>query len=164
MPHDSETYINQNRCKTITEINSWDLTVVTCHKSCSKNSISFHFEYPFILNMPTINWDIFLINDFPNTSFLHFFLLFVDCTFPFNLAFLLLTIYYLFIGCWFFNYFRRKQSQINLIQCHFPYMIAIFYRFGSFWVELTFQFPHCPKNFLIQLITFIFSLFCCVFG
>jgi hypothetical protein len=39
-------------------------------------------------------------------------------------------------------------------------MIVIFYRFGSFWVEPTFQCPHGSKNFLIQLITFIFSLFC----
>jgi hypothetical protein len=109
--HDSETYIIQNGCKTFTQINSWDLIAATCHKSCSKNSVPFHFKYPFILNTPASNWDIFLINDFPITSFLHFFQLFVDFTFPFNLVFLLLTIYWFFIDCWFFNYSRRKKPK-----------------------------------------------------
>jgi hypothetical protein len=106
--HDSETYIIHNSCKNFTEINSWDLTVATCHKSCSENSIPFHFKYPFILNAPAINLDLFLINDFPNTSFLNFFQLFVDCAFPFNLVFLLFTIYCLFIGSRFLNCNRRK--------------------------------------------------------
>jgi hypothetical protein len=57
--HDSETYIIQNRCKIFTVINSWDLTVATCHKSCSENPVSLHFEYPFIFDASTINWDIF---------------------------------------------------------------------------------------------------------
>jgi hypothetical protein len=36
-----------------------------------------------------------------------------------------------------------------LTQSDFPSMIVVFYRFGSFWVESNFQFPHSSKNFLI---------------
>jgi hypothetical protein len=31
-------------------------------------------------------------------------------------------------------------------------MTVIFYRFGSFWVEPTFQFPHSSKTFLFDLL------------
>jgi hypothetical protein len=108
--HDSETYIIQNGRKTFTEINFRDLTVATCHKSCSKNSVPFHFKYPFILDTSAINWDILFINDLPNTSFFHFFQLLVDCAFPFNLVFLILTVNCFFISCWFLNCNRRKSS------------------------------------------------------
>jgi hypothetical protein len=67
--HDSETYVIENGCQNFNEINSWDLTVATCHKFCSENSNSFHSENPFIFDAPMINWDIFLINYFPKKRF-----------------------------------------------------------------------------------------------
>jgi hypothetical protein len=71
--HDSETYIIQSGRKIFAKINPLDLTVAICHKSCLENPISSHFEYPFIFDAPMIDWNIFLINYFPNTSFLHIF-------------------------------------------------------------------------------------------